>query len=337
VSPPRVVAALVVGAFVSLSVALGPPAVLSAQSDLDAFMAKVLERRDENWKKLQQYILDERELVEVRGPSGIPVWGERRTYSWFIKDGYFIRSPLTANGVTIGEEDRRKYEESYLKRAQAKEKRGEERVREGKAEPDDPVPPEMPTSMDGLLQQTRQPQFIDTAYFLKFKFEPGKYAFVGRDTYDGRAVLRIEYYPARLFSREQDQQKKRNAEQRRDRGEDVEAQMERMMNKVSLVTLWVDPASHQIVRYVFDNVNLDFLPAAWLLRLTDLKASMTMGQPFTQSPRPDAADIWLPRDVEIYFGAMLAIGAFDVRYKLDYHDYREAATSARIKRVGGRP
>ena len=40
-----------------------------------------------------------------------------------------------------------------------------------------------------------------------------------------------------------------------------------MMNKVSLVTIWVEPKSHQIVKYTFDNVNFDFLPAAWLLRL----------------------------------------------------------------------
>ena len=32
------------------------------------------------------------------------------------------------------------------------------------------------------------------------------------------------------------------------------------MNKTALVTLWVDPAEHQIVKYTFDNVWLDFLP-----------------------------------------------------------------------------
>ena len=41
-----------------------------AQTDLDAFMHQVVETRDTNWKKLQQYILDEREQVEMRGPAG---------------------------------------------------------------------------------------------------------------------------------------------------------------------------------------------------------------------------------------------------------------------------
>ena len=32
------------------------------------------------------------------------------------------------------------------------------------------------------------------------------------------------------------------------------------MNKTALITLWIDPAEHQIVKYTFDNVWLDFLP-----------------------------------------------------------------------------
>src|SRR5206468_6301738 len=40
------------------------------------------------------------------------------------------------------------------------------------------------------------------AYFLRFKFEPGHYAYVGPETYEGRKVLRIEYYPSRLYDDE---------------------------------------------------------------------------------------------------------------------------------------
>ena len=307
--------------------ALCLPPTLDAQSDLDAFMQKVLASRDENWKKLQQYILDEKERVDVRGPSHVPIWGDRREYTWFIREGYFVRSPTKANGVDIPEADRKKAEDNYLRRVKARDERAK---KEGK----DPTMPEAPDpsaqspdSLDALLRQTRQPGFIDSAYFLRFKFEQGKYALVGRETFDGRDVLRIEYYPARLFTHEQDDEAKRRREQRRNRGEDVEAAVERMMNKVSLVTLWVEPKSHQIVKYTFDNVNLDFLPAAWLLRLTDLKATMTMTQPFP--------DVWLPKDVDLYFGALLAIGQITANYHLDYVDYRQAATSGRIIRIGG--
>ena len=32
---------------------------------------------------------------------------------------------------------------------------------------------------------------------MRFKFEPGHYAFVGPETYEGRQVLRVEYYRRR--------------------------------------------------------------------------------------------------------------------------------------------
>ncbi len=95
--------------------------IAAAQTDLDAFMQQVLARRDDNWKKLQQYILDEREQIEVRGPARIPLWGERRDYTWYIRDGFFVRSPVKFNGVTIGEADRRKYEADYLRRVQRRD------------------------------------------------------------------------------------------------------------------------------------------------------------------------------------------------------------------------
>ncbi len=300
-------------------------------------MQKVVARRDENWKKLQQYVLDETELVQVRGPSQLPIWGDKREYTWFIKEGYFVRSPLKANGVTISERDRRKYEENYLRRAKGRDKRELERIKnaEGKADGKEVqaerVPEEPPASLDAFLAQTRQPQFIDSAYFLKFKFEQGKYALVGRETLDGQDVLRIEYYPARLFSNDREDRRQAEREKRRPAREKPkdnrwDEKMEQMMNKISLVTIWVEPKSYQIVKYTFDNVNFDFLPAAWLVRVNDLKASMTMSQPVK-----DVKDLWLPRDIDWYFSAMLAIGTFDVRYHLEYHDYRQATTSGRIK------
>jgi hypothetical protein len=324
---PLVLLAALAGAAL---VTAAPASTPDAQTDLDAFMGQVLAARDGNWKKLQQYILDERSEITARGPAGIPVWGERREYTWFIREGYFIRSPVSANGVAISEADRRKAEDAYLRRTKEREKRDAARGRGAGEAPAGPerIPEDAP-SLDAFLTQTRQPGFIDTAYFMKFKFEEGRYALVGRETFDGRAVLRIEYYPAQLFRDEPNPERdaRRAAEREKNprRGQDVGDTMQRMLNKVSLVTLWVEPQSHQIVKYIFDNVNLDFMPGAWLFRLDDLKASMTMGQPFK--------DVWLPSDIEMRFGATIAVGSFDVRYRVDYHDYREATTSARIKRA----
>ena len=51
------------------------------------------------------------------------------------------------------------------------------------------------------MQETRQPEFVSSAYFLRFKFDAGRYALVGREQLEGQDVLRVEYYPTKLFCR----------------------------------------------------------------------------------------------------------------------------------------
>jgi hypothetical protein len=285
----------------------------SAQTDLDAFMRQVLATRDENWKKLQQYVLDERENIDLRGPGRTPVWGERREYTWFIRDGFFVRSPLKFNGVTVGEADRRKYEADFLKRQQGRERR------RAAGQAADAAPP---SDVEGLLRQTREPEFISSAYFLRFRFEEGKYALVGREKLDAPGpidVLRIEYYPANLF-RGTDRRREASGATEADKAYDAE--FRRLMNKTALVTLWVEPNAHQIVKYTFDNIAFDFLPAQWLVHVDDLHASMTMSQPFP--------DIWLPNALQFQAAMSLAIGQFDARYGIEYHDYRRADVTTKV-------
>ena len=313
------------------SVAAAAPAevtLAAVQGDLDTFMAQVLEKRDENWKKVQQYILAERERVQVAGLGGMRLFGFDREYQWFIREGFFVRSPVKSDGATVPEAERRKYEADFLKRAQEREKRKEAADAAAK-DPSAPPPPQTQEStVEALVAQTREPQFIDTAYFLKFKFDQGRYALVGRETFGERDVLKIEYYPAKLFrDDETDPERKRRNEERRKNNKEFDKAFKHLMNKNSLVTIWVDPATRQIVKYVFDNVRMDFLPAAWLLRVDEMHASMTMGEPFKT--------IWLPSEVEMKFAVMLAAGPMDLTYRIDYFDYKEAQTSGRIKGRGG--
>jgi hypothetical protein len=325
---------LLVAAIAAAGVLVAAAAPAPTQTDLDTFMNKVLAQRDENWKKLQQYVLDERAEVSLRGPTGIPVWGDKREYTWFIREGYFIRSPLKANGVEVSDADRRKAEDGYLRRVKEREKRQAARERRKAGGDETPVPDE-PATLDAFVANA-QPEFVDSAYFMKFKFEQGRYALAGREPFEGgREVLRIEYYPSKLYQGdedpdrkkrdEKDQKDKAKAEKNRQYGETVE----RLMNKVALVTLWIEPSSHQIVKYVFDNVNFDFFPGAWLLRVDELKAAMVMSQPFKDK------DIWLPKTIDFGFSAMLAVGPIHGKYHVDYHDFREATTAARIKKTGG--
>lgn len=313
------------------------PASLNAQSDLDSFMEKVLARRDDNWKKLQQYVLEEKEAFDLTGPGRFPLWGMRREYNWFIRDGIFVRSPISADGVKLSEADRRKAEDQWLRRQrnrEAREKRNAEREAKG-------LPPEREdrgvvigpngvqtissddqdkgasiTNTEDMLKQVREPQFVSSAYFLKFKFETGHYALAGREKIGDIQALKIEYYPqAGLFK------EGRSKPDRKVKDEDEK--LEEKMNKASMVTLWVDPATHQILQYTFDDMDWDFFPGRSLVRISNVEATMQMGQAFP--------NIWLPKSIEMQFEMMLAVGAVDATYRVDYQNYKEAAVTYKIK------
>ena len=65
----------------SLLSAGAPVSARQATNDLDRFMADVLARRDENWRKLQQYILDEHEIADLLGPGRTRLYGMVRDYT----------------------------------------------------------------------------------------------------------------------------------------------------------------------------------------------------------------------------------------------------------------
>jgi hypothetical protein len=314
---------VLVGAYVASSVV---PA--RAQSDLDALMSRALARRDEGWLALQQFILDERERLELRGPTGTPVWGDEREYTWFIRDGFFVRSPVRFGGAVVSESDRRKFEAEFLEREQQREKRERAAEAGNGTTADAPPAPDSGQAgnarVDTFLTQISQPGFISSAYFLRFKFEQGRYALVAREQLDGRNVLKVEYYPTRMLENMRDRVRERERESERSRRQvDASDTVLKLLNKGSRVTLWVEPVSQQIVRYTFENVALDFFPGRWLAYATGATASMSMGQPFD--------GVWLPRQMELRVGFMLATGQFDYHYAIEYHDYRKAEVTSTIR------
>ena len=279
----------------------------SAQaSDLDLLMERVVSRRDDSWTRMRQYVLDERETLRVVGPSGAPIYGFARDYSWFIQQGFFVRSPVRADGVTVGEAERRTYEAEWIRR---------ERERLATEHGENGNEPSAPTTLDAVLDQSLQPRFVSAAYFLELDFDPGQYALVGRETLSGHEVLRIEYYPTRLF----DEGRTRPNRRARERDEDVEARL----NKATVVTLWVDPVAEQIRRYRVEGLDWSFLPGRSLVRVDEVQAAMTMQEAFP--------GVWLPDTVEMQFGLSLAIGEVTGRYAVQYHDYRIADVTSTIR------
>ena len=344
--------ALIAGALALSTVltlgARGPQAGGSPKlNDLDAFMARVLERRDETWRKLHDYVLDETEQFRILGPGGVPLHGMKREFTWYVREGFLIRSPVKFDGVTLGESDRRAYEQRWLDQEKKREERAAKRAAEAKRKAEagqagesaptagekaaeEPAPAGSEPSLQDFVDQRGEPRFISEAYFLRFKFEPGNYYVAGRDTLEGRPVLKIEYYPTRLFEDDhsEDEGKKHKVHADRAKDKEQEAEYGRKFNKVALVTLWVDPAEYQIVRYTFDNMDFGFLPGRWLVRLDEIRASMTMARVLD--------GVWLPAEIDMRGGLSLASGRYRFEYARRFADYKKAETGARIRSMAPR-
>ena len=303
---------------------LAQPGATETANELDALMEKALARREQNRLTLERYVLDEVERVDVLGPGRLPVLRQHREFTWYVRDGLHVRSPVRFDGVGVGDEDRAAYEENWIRRERERlERRSKKDAEDGKTPPQQSEPPEPQPPGPSGATPIPTPRFVSEAYFMEFKFEPGNYYLAGREQLEGHDVLRIEYYPTRMFSDDDDRE--RSGE--RGRGErkqerDAEVQIERRMNRTALITLWVDPSEHQIVKYRFDNVWMDFLPGAWLVRVDEIHASMTMGQPFP--------GVWLPREMNVGAEVTLANGSFDGDYSRRFTNYRLAEVTTRI-------
>ena len=303
------------------------PAWAGAQqeNELDRFMAQVLEQQGQNAAPRLEYVLDEQAEVRLTGPGReLLVRGD---YTWYARDGVFVRSPMRLDGVTIGAEERLAYEADWLERERQRMMR---RLQAGEGGTGESVAADdalmMRWMFAGLAEDTAQavsdpgddevePRFVADAYaFVDVLFESGNYYLVGRETVDGHDVLRVEYYPKHLapYSGDDDESER-------------DAEIDLALGKTLLMTLWVDPAQHQIVRYSFDNLGFAFLPGRWLFRLEDVTASMSMRQPFT--------GVWLPAQIEMQAAVWLATGRYELRLARTFGNYREAVTGGRLRAV----
>jgi len=332
----------------AILVQAAPPAT----TDLDRFMATALQRRDTDRQNLSDYVLDEVESFDVLGPGRVPYARMKREYTWYVRDGIHVRSPVKYDGVPIPEADRKEYEDNWIKSEQGRRefrtKRDAKREAEGKG-------PAL------SAPSINEPRFVSESYFMDFKFEPGNYYLAGKETLDGHQVLKIDYLPTKLFDdddkseaaredraaaerenkdakqggdskdkeKEKAKEKPKSAKeqerdrQRQEKEKKFEDEISRKMDKTSQVTLWVDPATHQIVKYTFNNVWMDFLPVGWLVKIDDLKAQMQMGQPFP--------GIWLPHDINIHAGLTFALGSMELQYRREFSNYRKADVTSKIR------
>jgi hypothetical protein len=148
---------------------------------------------------------------------------------------------------------------------------------------------------------------LDREAFFGFKFEPGRYLYAGEQQFEGRKVLVIEYCPK--MDENQKSEKQKN--------------IDNAFKKSILVTMLIIPEEHQIVRMTFDNVSLDFLPARWLVRLNDIKASMVMDKPL--------GDVWLPREISTHGSLSTATIDLALKYSMQFFSCHKSDVKVKLQ------
>lgn len=288
-----------------------PTLAARAPSDLDQLVERALARRDSSWKMLPQLVLDERADIEMTGPSGARLFAQRSDYTWFPRDGIFVRSPLRINGRAVTDAQRQTEEAEFIARVRRQSARRRETASPEADVTDAPLTPETAEALTAAVR----PFFLENnSLLMALKYEPGRYGLVGRDTQGQREVVKIEYYPTALFMAGRARPNRRVRE--RDR------QVTARLNKASLLTLWIDPARSQIVRYEYADVDLGFLPGQWLARVVDGRSSMSLDEVLP--------DVWLPTTAESLVRLQSPVGPVEARYALAYTNYRRADVGARV-------
>ena len=286
-------------------------------------MARVLANRDQTWRSLQEYLLAERETFKLVGPDGAPMFGLQKEFMWVAREGRAVRSPVRVNGVAIGEETRRREEAEW----QADEDRRAERASE-KAQSETATTAEIEQAM-----RRGEPRFISEVQFLRFRFEPGNYYFVGKETLAGREVLRIEYYPRRLFADDFEEgraERERAKEEeaaggrkgktrgpRRGRSPRARDQQGVARHPVGGRDGLADRPLHVRQR------RFQLPPGRSLVRVDTATATMTMGQPFP--------GVWLPESLTVEGALTLATGTYRAEYARRFSDYRQGDVQMRFR------
>ena len=224
------------------------------------------------------------------------------------------------------EAERRKYEADYLQRVQERDKRRARRQRRGRrgrrtggARPGQPAT-SRPRDVDGLIADAAAGvHFVGVFPALQVRGRQIR----ARRPRDARRPRRAAHrvLPGEAVRRHRAPPRKAGEKSRTRRRATREFQ--RLMNKVALVTLWVEPKAHQIVKYTFDNVRFDFLPASGSCTSTTCKRVDDDGA--AVSGRVAAA-----RRSNSMSALTLAVGQFDLRYALDYHDYRRPDVTSKV-------
>ena len=274
----------------------GEPRADRNDNDIDRFMQRVLAQRDAApWRGLGDFVLRETYSFELVAPpdSRLSSFRRVRQYEWYVREGTAVRSPVRVDGVGIDDETRR-----------APMRRRGCATRSGGAPSYEPIVTMMARRAVGSRsRKTPSPASSPTS----------STSWSGR--WSRASTTSSAARPSRA-ARSCASSSTRPAPS----GRRPASGINRGIVKTSMVTLWVDPEIHQIVKYAFENAGLDFLRFRWLLRADGLQAEMELAP---------VRGVWMPARMTLSGRATTALGEYVAAFTQEFFDYRQAETGAR--------
>ena len=190
-------------------------------NDLDAFMAKVLARRDVNRQTLQQYILDDER--DVRDPRSGPDAASPDASGSSRGTSATACTSAAPSGSTASRSARRtgaSTRSDWIKRERERlERRGEARTPERRSPGNRDRHRRRAQSAATPVATSRASCPKPTSWTSSSK--PATTTSPGREQLEGQEVLRIEYYPTQMFSDERPRRGRQRRAQDRTRSEDA--------------------------------------------------------------------------------------------------------------------
>jgi len=267
------------------------PSANPGMSDLDEFMAKVMRKRSAYAENLRDYIFSESESLEIKvGTKIAPQWSYRREYLWFVRDGYLVRSPVLVDGVRVSDKEKTAAEEEWINRQKGLNENNNKKGFDNK-------------TLFGIENENS----LDFQAFFGFEFEPGRYLYGGEQQFEGRKAVLVEYSP-------------RTSDWKKGIKKDGASGL---FEKSFLVTMLINPEEHQILQITFDNVGLEFLPARWLVKMNDIKASMVIDK--------QKEDVWLPREITACGSVSTAATDLSINYSREFYEYAKSIVDTKIR------
>jgi hypothetical protein len=157
---------------------------------LNDLMAQVLKKCEIDMQNLSNYIFNETEIYDVSGDLKQNAKSFRREFVWVVRDGYFVRSPLSYDGKEVTEDEKVNGEKDYIQ-YQKRQKKWKNSIDQFvdffrytiKSIIQNSWGPLLNSKLVPLEEMSYQDSYLE--------FKPKKFQYMGEVQYEGKTLIQV--------------------------------------------------------------------------------------------------------------------------------------------------